>query len=412
MQLRPKVLLPLLVLGAGLVATTALVVARPAPDAQQHDARTPVVRVLQVQPGTARMVVRAQGTVEPRTESDLVSEVSGRLIWLSPALDAGAAFAPGEVLARIEPRDYQSSLERARAAVQRAESQLELARATLERRRSLGAAGASSRSALDEARNAERIAAADLRDARAAAVQAKLDLERTELRAPFAGRVRERTVDMGQFLNRGVEVARLYAVDAAEVRLPVASAELAFLDLPDPSRSAAARARRMGEAPQPGPDEAPTDSVPEMAGVRLSAVFAGRERAWQGRLIRAEGALDPRTRMLTLVARIDADAQEGLPVGLFVDAEIQGREFEGVIALPRGALRPGDQVAVVDDESRLRLRDVEVLRADGETLWVRAGVEPGERICSEPPAVVVDGMLVRVEQAEAAGAEGVGGAHS
>ena len=398
MKLGPKVLWPALALLAGLVATTALVVARPTADAREITEDVPVVRVLDVAPAGARMTVTAQGSVEPRTESDLVSEVGGRVVWTSPALDEGGAFMAGDVLVRIEPRDYETARERARAAVERAESQLSLAKASHARRRSLHDAGASSPAALEEADNNARIAAANLREARAALSQAELDLERTEVRAPFDGRVRSEEAVVGQFVGRGAQLARIYASDFAEVRLPLTSDDLAFLDLPSPAARTASDAAEANSA-----DLADSSDPTAGSRVTLRGRFAGADHAWEGTLVRSEGALDPRTRMLNVVARVrDPFVARGerpaLSVGLFVTAEIEGRLFDGLVPLPRAAVRDGGQVLIVDSDSRLRFRSVDVLRTDGEHAFIRSGLAAGDRVCVTAPAAVVDGMRVAVAE--------------
>jgi hypothetical protein len=174
----------------------------------------------------------------------------------------------------------------------------------------------------------------------------------------------------------------VFAVDFAELRLPIPSEELAFLDLP-PSPPA-----KLADAPL----------------VELRGAFAGRTHTWQARLLRAEGALDPRTRLVHVVARIEdpyglASGAPPLAVGLFVEAEIEGRELPAVVALPRGALRGHEEVVVVDADERLASRRVELLRIDGETAFVAGGLAAGERVVTRVPSAFVEGMSVRVGEA-------------
>jgi RND family efflux transporter MFP subunit len=363
-QVGLKTLWPAVVLVGGLLATTALVVARPSVEPIDVSRAHPAVRVQLAAPGPAPMRVRAQGTVRPRVETELVAEAAGRVVWVAPGLDAGSPFEAGDVLLRIEAR---------------AESQSELAAENLERREALVAQGVTSHVVHSEAKNAARVAAANLREARARLGQAELDLERTELRAPFDGEVRERLVSVGQYVRPGFAAAHIFAVDVAEVRLALSTDALAFLDLP-----------------QHGEPGAP---------VRLEGRFAGSEVGWDGHLARFEGTLDPATRMVHVVAEIeDPTARERaglpLPMGLFVDVEIEGRVLSDVVEVPRSALRRGNTLAIVDADSRLRLREVEVVRADGERVWIRGQVAAGERICTTPPELLVEGMPVRVTALE------------
>jgi len=380
MRFGPKALLPAAVLVGALALSAALVVARPVPEAQSIAAARPVVAVVPVAPRPERMRVRTQGTLEPRTELELVAEVGGRLVWLSPALESGSFFAAGEVLARIEPADYEIARTRASAALERARSQRELAAASRARSRALFEAGAASPASRDQVESQYAIALANEREAEAALQQAELELSRTELVAPFAGRVRERGGDVGQLVARGAKLARVFAVDWAELRLPIRSEELAFLELPA------------------GPD---AEAAPL---VELHGAYGGRAHVWQGRLVRVEGALDPRTRLAHVVARIAdpyglASGAPPLAVGLFVEAEILGRELPHVVALPRGALRGEHEVVVVGKDDALHARRVEVLRIDGETVYVAGGLAAGERVAARVPSTFVEGMSVRVAEA-------------
>ena len=383
MKLGPKALLPLAVMVGALAASAALVVARPIPRATPREEPLPVVAVVTAAPGVQRMRVRSQGTVEPRTENELVAEVPGRLVWVSPAIESGSFFSADEVLARIEAADYDIARERAAAALARAQSQRRLAEANLERSQALRAADAVSPAAFDQAEGQAAVAAANELEARAALRQADLELSRTEVRAPFAGRVRAMHADVGQQVARGAALASVFAVDWAELRLPLRREELALLELP----------------------LVPSAEDPEAPRVLLhGATASGRRHTWEGRVIRAEGALDPGTRLAHLVARI-ADPyglESGAPplsVGLFVEAEILGPEQPGVVALPRSALHGPDQVTIVDAEERLHSRAVELLRVDGEMVFVLAGLAAGERVAVRPPSAFAEGMAVRIGEA-------------
>jgi len=387
---RIKVLAPIAVLLVAGALTAAMVGLRESTPSEPPEVAVPLVEVVRVAPETVALEVTAQGTVEPSTESDLVAEVSGRIVGTSPQLASGGFFDAGDALVRIDPRDYQVALDGARAALARAESQLELASATLARQRAMRERGISSQARLDDAVHAHANAAAGVREARVAVRRAELDLERTTIRAPFAGRVRTKHVDLGQFVSRGSPVARVYSVDVAEVRLPVRDADLAHLSLP----------AGFGE-----------ELHAEGPVVRLSATVAGEPRTWRGRIVRSEGARDERTRMLTLVAEVedpyvregepgDADATDRapLPIGIFVEARIEGREVAGVYELPRSAVRRDDVVYVVDADGRLRVRPVDVLRAERERAWLEGGLADGDRVVVSPIDVATDGMAVRVRE--------------
>jgi RND family efflux transporter MFP subunit len=401
-----KVWLPFAILGAGALGVVALVATRPRIEPAPPEVEAPLVRTVQVEPRSVQFTVRAHGTVEPRTESELVPQVSGEVVWVSPALVSGGFFEKGQPLVRIDRRDYEADLESARAGEARAQS--EYGRATKERERQQRLADrlVASEARIDDAENAYRAAKAALREAEARLDRAERDVERTQLRAPYTGRVRTERVDVGQFVARGVAIATLYAVDYAEVRLPIPDRELAYVDLPLAYRP---------DGPEAGSEAgAETAAAEDGSPVRLRAEFAGREHVWTGRIVRTEGEIDPKSRMVHAVARVeDPYAREAgserppLAVGLFVEAEILGRSVDAAVTLPRAALRrdeagPGEPsrdghfVLVVSDESRLEFRPVEVLRSERERVVIGAGLAAGERVCVSPLRAPVDGMAVRV----------------
>ncbi|MEE8523013.1 MAG: efflux RND transporter periplasmic adaptor subunit [Thermoanaerobaculia bacterium] len=394
-----KTLLPVAFLLLSGLAAAALVRTRPEAETQEVTILAPLVRVLTVAPKNLTLDVRAQGTVLPRTETTLIAQVAGTVTAVSGDFEAGGFFRRGEVLVELDPRDYQIAMRRAGAQVAQAELQVELqeaeARVAIEEWRELGD-GEPSPLVLRQPQLAQ--AKAGLEAARAELEKAGLDLERTRIRAPFTGRVRGKRVDLGQFVSPGTPLATVHATDYAEVRLPVPDDQLGYLELPFTYRNAV------------------SDTGPA---VTLRARFGRRQHAWQGHIVRTEGEIDGRTRMLNLVARIekpydrspDAPDRPPLAVGTFVEAEIAGRAAEGVFVVPRVALRPtrrglGEQVLVADDDDRLRFRDVEVSRLEGETAVISAGLTAGERVCVSPLDVAVDGMKVRtVETDDGSGGE-------
>lgn len=365
----PGLVVLVAILGAGALMATA-----PELDPQAPAPVAPAVRVLTVHPSTTQLFVHSQGTVEPRTESALIPEVAGRIEWISPALVSGGTFAAGETLLRIEAADYEAALAQARAALAQAEAEAANARFEYERRVALQDRKLVSRSDVEATERRLKVAEAARSSAASGIERARRDLERTRIASPFAGIVRSESVDVGQFVKRGDAVATLYATDAVEIRLPIADDQLAYLDL-----SLAAR----GDLdPAAAPD------------VSLSARFAGRDYRWQGEIVRTEGEIDPRSRMVHVVARVD-DADPPLPVGLFVDAVIAGTQVDGVIRLPRSALRDGGRVLVVDGADRLQFRDIEALRFYQDEVIVAGGLADGDRVCISPIQTVVEGMAVQ-----------------
>ncbi len=381
MKNKLRILLPLLVIVVGIALAAVIVTARPAVERQADAVPPPLVRAMVVELEEVPLDVASQGTVRPLTESTLVAQVAGQVTRVSPAFADGAFFRRGELLLQIDPRDFElraaqadAQVARARVALDREEAEAELARQEWQE---LGR-GEPNALTLREPQLAEARAA--LQAAEATLELARLDLSRTEIRAPFDGRVRQQKVDIGQFVGPGTPVADVFATDFAEVRLPVAERDLAFLDV-----------NLGGTLPAGGGPE-----------VSLRAAIGGKRAAWRGRVVRTGSQFDERTRMLELFARVDdplARSDPGstpLPMGVFVEATIAGKTAADVVVLPRSALRQPDRVLVVENE-RLRFREVEILRLYGDQAIVSGGLEPGERVCISALETVVDGMSVRVQ---------------
>jgi len=373
-----KILYPLLVLvlGTGLALLLAL------DEAKQPAApyeRAPVtVRVTRVEAGAEYLSIKSQGTVQPRSQSELIPEVSGRVLWISPSLVDGGSFAEGDVLLRIDDADYRTAVQRGEAALERAKVEQEFARDELERLQKLHRQQLASQQQLDSARRTARVAEANLVESRATLEQALRDLERTELRAPFDGLVRDEQVDLGQFVSRGATIGTIYATDYVEVRLPMAADQLVFLGMPVYVRG-----------------ELPEEMRPP---VSVAADFGQVRLVWEGELVRMEAEVDERSRMVYGVARVRMERDSEIPmipVGLFVQAEIRGRRVENVIRLPRSTIRDSDQVLVVDEDSHLHFRDVTILRLEHDEVLISAGLEAGELVCISPMQTVVDGMRVQ-----------------
>jgi len=376
--------LPIAIIVVGFGLAAALLKTGPSITPQASVAKPPLVRALTVQPADFEFEATARGTVMPRSETDLIAEVSGRVVELSQSLVTGGFFKEDDVLLRIDPLDYEIALEQASAQVQRATSELATASKNYERQRNLSKRQSTSESLEDDARNRLQMAEAAQREARARLASAERDLERTVVKAPYDGRVRTEQVDLGQFLNRGSRLARLYAIDAAEVRLPIKDDELAFLNI----------SLRDGSAWEKRPS------------VSLSAEFAGAVHRWTGEIVRTEGELDPKTRMIQLVASVADPYRAGttpLPVGLFVDAVITGGVQPNIVRLPRGAMVSPSEVYIVDSSERLVRRTVNVLRSQGDFVYINDGLLRGDRVCLSRLATAMPGMKVRVENTEEVG---------
>ncbi|CAD6882064.1 RND efflux system, membrane fusion protein [Methylomonas albis] len=378
-----KILLPILVLLAAAGAAWAIIAAKPQAVQQSAEPIIPSVKVIRVEPQSLRLNVMSQGVVTPREAIDLVTEVGGKVVQAHPALVAGGFFGANEILLTIDPRDYDYAIVAAEAQLAEARRVLINEQAQVEQAQSEWQAlgeGEPSPLALRKPQLAE--AQAKLKAAEADLAKAKLNRSRCELRAPFAGRVLSKQAGLGQYLPSGAVVARIYASDVAEIRLPIGTEQQAFLELP------------LGENGKAG----------RWPAVTLRAELAGKPQSWQGRIVRSEAVLDDNSGQLYLVAQVGEPFRETgnrspLLSGLFVQAEIEGVVRDGLFSLPRSALSSLQQVKLVDSEQRLEIRQLEVLRQEAERAIIKAGLNPGERVVVSELPVPVAGMKVNAIEA-------------
>ena len=375
MNIRRQLFIALTIAIAGGLAALAIINLPPQTEQQEDIVKPPVVRVITVKPERLRMDVRSQGRVMAQTEIDLVTGVSGNIIKISPAFVGGGFFKKGDLLVAIDPAEYDLRVAQAQARVMEAQYQLTREEAEAEQAHDewqhLGQGDPSPLSL--------RIPQLKEKKAKLAAEQeelknARLLRQRTDIRAPFDGRVRNKEVGIGQYLNSGVVLGRIYNSDLAEVRMPLSTHELAFIDFPDISNR--------------------TQTAPGTA-VKLTANYQGQPQTWLGHIVRSEGVIDQETGMVMAVAQIpdpfglgakkpgtpDSKSSAAiLPIGLYVEANIEGRWFDNLTVLPASALLRNNQAAVLDQDNRLRFRTVEVVRKEREQVIIKAGLNADERV--------------------------------
>ena len=374
-----------LVLVAALVVVGLITLRQPAPRVASAPPAVLVdVAVARREPVT--FVVRSHGVVTPRTRTTLVSEVSGQIVEVAPAFVSGGFFRRGDVLVRIDPRHYETARKRAHSVVAQAQTRVATERALAEyaekdwqRLRGLqAAAGSASDLTLRKPQLAE--AEAGLEYAQADLDKANEDLERTVVRAPYDGMVREKRADVGQFVNTGTALAVTFATDYAEVRLPLPQKDLRHLEL-----------------------AGLTTGVP--LAVTLTADIGDAHHEWQGRVVRSEGVFDTDSRVLHVVAQVDdpyhnATDPDGEPlrIGTFVTATIEGRPGGELFVIPRHSLQRGRTLWLVRDDQTIAPSDVQVLRADEEYAYVASGLTDGDVYVMAPPARALPGMTVRTDR--------------
>lgn len=374
-----KKLLPVLVFG-GLAALAALFVLN-RPETPRLPGAPPAgiaVETLTVTPVDYPVRLQSYGTVRPRTENTLYAQVAGQVTAVSPNFRAGGFFEQDEMLLRVDPRDYEAAVASARANLVAAEQALQeeeaQAEQVLQDWQRLGNGEAASPLVLRKPQLEAARAAVD--SARAALARAELDLERTQIRAPYAGRVLQATADVGQIINTSTELAQIYAVDVVEIRLPVKNRDLAYIRLPESYRH----------------NTATTANLPE---VTLISELVGEQR-WAGRIVRTEGAIDTGTQQLYVVARIDdpygskAEGRQPLKINEYVTATIKGDIVPGALVIPNSAIYQGSYVYVVED-GVLRRRDVRIAWQNDTEAIIGAGLAAGDALVLTPLGQVISG---------------------
>jgi len=216
--------------------------------------------------------------------------------------------------------------------------------------------------------------------AAAALKQAQRDLHDTRVVAPYDGMVQSKNADLGQYVSPSTVLGSIFAVDFAEIRLPVKTSDLAFIDFPKGMRG----------------------DVSEWPEVTLEADFAGNHIIRNARIVRSEGVVDTSSRFTYLVAQLEdpyeiysGDALSPMPVGLFVNATVKGKVFPNLVTIPRYALRGADTVLVVNKDSRINVRHVKLLKTDVSNAYIAEGVSDGEQICLTALEFVIEGMKVQ-----------------
>jgi len=384
MNLSSKKLIPLGIFAA-LLLVAALIRLNP-PETEQRIIPTGPQIVVEVEPVERRdyqVMLQSYGTVQPRTRSMLVAQVGGQIVAINENVRGGGFFEEGDVLGRIDPRDYEAdvriseaSLADARQALAEAEARTQQAREDWER---LGNAGEAPELVLRIPQL--EAAKARIKSAESALQKAKLDLERTKIVAPFAGRVLRKLVDLGQVVSPNTQLAEIYATDVVEIRLPLRNRDLGFIRLPE--------SYRFGSV---GEDD--------RIAVTIRSDLIGNEE-WPARLVRTEGAIDEAARQLHVIAQIDdpfghgSEGRSPLKIGQYVTAEIEGDRLSDVLVIPNNTIYQGSYVYVVEN-GLLQRKDITIAWQNDDDAIVDSGLEHGDQLVITPLGQVTSGLRVRI----------------
>ena len=378
-QLKEK-LKPVAIVALFVFVAAAMTALRPAPVKISTPENAIAVKTQKIQATQVRLAVESQGSVLPRTRTSLISEVSGAVLEVSPQFIVGGRFEQGDTLLRLDPTDYEVALQRAEARLISRNAQLtfEQARATQAKKEWAMTGRPATEApilALREPYLAE--ARANVLQAEAEVKQAQQKLRRTTIRAPYAGIVSAKSVDVGQYVTVGTPLGKTFAIDFVEVRLPLTDKDLSMMEDIGFFSSATA----------------PT--------VMLSSTVGGAQVQWSGALVRSEGVVNELNRSQYVVVQVEDPYGVGsnpsstpLLVGTFVRAALDGKKLNNVFKVPRHAMLEGNKVALVDAQSRLRLTPVESSFGNDEFYFVSAGVKEGDELIVSALGIPIDGMKV------------------
>jgi RND family efflux transporter MFP subunit len=340
------------------------------------------VSVLELVPQSYQVMIDSYGTVKPRTQSLLVAQASGQIIEVSDEFREGGFFEKGDVLLKLDDRDHQAEVKSAQANLLTAEQSLleEKARGqqALTDWKRLGGSSQASSLVLREPQLAA--AKAQVLSAQATLEKAELDLERTKVTAPYAGRILSRSVDLGQVVSNNTQLATIYAIDSVEIRLPIKNKDLSFVNLPEQYR----------------------DGAKNQAGslVKFSSDLVG-EQIWQGQLARTEGAIDENAQQLYVVAKIDdpykstASNQYPIKIGQYIKAQIAGKTVQNALIIPNSTIYQGTYVYVVEGDV-LKRKDVTFAWQNANQAMIKTGLKANDKLVVTPLGQVSSGTKVSI----------------
>ena len=372
---------PIIIVTIGVLICSLLIKCSPEVKPEEVVRIIPMVDSTSLEKTSIDIIIDSQGTIIPRTESQLYPEIRGEVVYVSPKLDEGSSFNEGDILLRIDSRDYELDIKAAEANLDDAKTALSIAQAesNFEREQwELSNSGDASdlRLKIPQLKKAESTVEA----AEANLEKLKRNLEKTAIRAPYDGLVRKKNVDRGTVIGPGYLIANIYAIDYVEVKLPIPDEDLSFLDIPlDGSQ--------INKSNQPL--------------VMLKGSLGGKNIEWEGRIVRMEAEFDPKSRMAILIARVSDPYKYKFPlrVGQFVEAEITGRNYNNLYIIDRELIKNNNQVVTINKaDSTLKYEDINVLRYVDDTALINSDLPDGVSICITNLDIMYNGMKIRINK--------------
>jgi len=377
------VLMPIAIVFTAIVLLIIVSALAPKPEKKPIVHKAPLVEVQEISPQDITFSIASQGNILPRTETNLVAEVSGRVVNVSDKFKVGGYFAKGEQILALDDVDYQIALIQAESNLATATANLVEEKARVEHAEAQWLLSGQS---LDEAPvmavrkpNLQK-AKANLKAAEANLKSAKIKLERTKVVASYDAMIQAKYVDIGQFVGTGTSIAKTFAIDYAEARLPIKQQDVMFLELPQINQASN-----------------------QSAAVDIQLEINGEYSHWPAKLTRYEGVIDSKSRVHYVIAQINDpyavlsnNQQPELRMGTFVNADIQGKSVEGVIAIPRDALHGANTLYTVDSKNKLHIQKINLLRTDSKFAYSLDEFPRNNRLVLTMLETPVEGMDLRI----------------
>ena len=329
-------------------------------------------------PKDFQVQISSNGTTTPLTQTVLTAEVGGEVIYRSKKFAEGASVIEGEILAKIDDTDLQLQYKNALLQLANAEVQYSLQLAEAEvAKEAWDKIGDGVASDLTLKKPQLKQAEALLEVAKAQVSSAAKKLNKTEIIAPYAGRIQNVNIDLGTTIIPGQPVGAMYTSSEIEITLAVKDNDLQFLSIPMDGRKL---------------------NPSEQASVVIESFYKGKTQSWEGKLERVDGVIDPITRMINLIAVFKNDFIEtdkpNLPIGLFVEAKIDGITLKNIFEIPINSISKDNEVYIVDKDNQLELRKLTVLKKYSEFVIIKDGLKAGERIVTSKLSTASNGIKV------------------
>ena len=373
-----KYIRPIFIIGFGLAVAYFLYwLGQTKP--QSISAAPPIeVEVEILTPTNHQILISSTGTTQPITQTALTSEVGGEIIYRSKKFSEGSSVIEGEILAKIDDTDLQLQYNNALLQLRTAEVQSEVQKAEAEvAEEAWEKIGEGTAKDLTLKKPQLKQVEAALNVAKAQVESAKKKLDKTDITAPYTGRIQSVSIDLGSTILPGQPVGVIYTANQIEISLPVKDSDLAFLDIPMDGRKL---------------------SDNEKSLVTISAPYKGKIQIWKGNIERVDGVIDPVTRMIKIIASFKneflEENQTTLPIGLFVEAEINGKFLENVFIVPNVSLTTNNEILIVDRNNQIEMRKIVVLKKLKDSVIIKDGLSIGERIIVSKLNIVTAGMDV------------------